>query len=72
MVLAWQVMALLCFGDYKLTPSTPKSLSLLMTLSLGFSGLAALLDLAQGAVVIAVAVLPSRGELPRMLSWHCD
>lgn len=55
-----------------LTPSTPKSLSMLLTLSLGFWGSGALLELAQGAGVTAVAVLPCGGELPRMLSWHHD
>lgn len=37
---------------------------MLMTLGLGLSGSAALLDVAEGAAVVAVAVLPSRGELP--------
>lgn len=53
-------------------PFHPKCLNMLLTLSLGFSGSSALLELAPGTVVMAVVVLPSRGELPRMLSWHCD
>lgn len=37
-------MALLFFGGYMLTPSTPEPPSLLMTLGLGLSGSAALLE----------------------------
>lgn len=55
-------MALLFFSDYILTPSTPKSHSVLMTL--GLSASAALLEMAQGAAVIAVAVLLSGESLP--------
>lgn len=56
-------MALL-FSDYRLTLSIPKSPSMLMTFGLGLSGSAALLEVPEGAAVVAVAVLPSRGELP--------
>lgn len=55
-------MALLFFSDYMLTLSTPKSAGVLMTL--GLLGSAALLEVAQGAAAVAVAVLPSRGHLP--------